>query len=142
MLTFCFGFDAATAKALREHKHETKDPKTGEVEVKKLEEFSVRWLSKGLGAYGPVGCLGDAVNLVLALLYDAEPADKSESALVDALMLMKHLLSEAAMGRPSALAAARPPCCPTAEVDLRRPRNATNSTPTPKNKHAKRKPHT
>ena len=105
VLTYCFGFEQATAKALREHKHETKDPKTGEVEVKKLEEFSVRWLSKGLGAYGPVGCLGDAVNLVLAMLYDAEPADKSESALVDALMLMKHLLSEAAMGRPSALAA-------------------------------------
>ena len=105
VLTFCFGFDAATAKALREHKHETKDPKTGEVEVKKLEEFSVRWLSKGLGAYGPEGCLGDAVNLTLAMLNEGSPKDQSEGALVAALNQMKAIIAEAAAGQPASLAA-------------------------------------
>ena len=105
VLTYCFGFEAPTAQALRAHKHESTDPKSGEVEVKSLEEFSVRWLSKALGAYGPIGCLGDAVNLTLAMLHDTEPKDKSEGTLVGALARVKRLLDEAAGGRPADLAA-------------------------------------
>lgn len=81
VLTYCFGFEAPTARALRAHMHESKDAKTGETETKKLEEFAVRWLAKALGAYGPDGCLGDAVNLTLAMSHDSAPKD-SERPLV------------------------------------------------------------
>ena len=94
VLTACFGFEDATSEALRATEHEEKDEKTGKVEVSTLEHYSVRWLSKGLGAYGPVGCLGDAVNLVLAMQNEAQPEDVSEVALVSALERMKSALDE------------------------------------------------
>ena len=96
VLTACFGFEAQTAAALRATEHEEKDAKTGKVEVSKLEHYSVRWLSKGLGAYGPVGCLGDAVNLVLAMQNEAQPEDVSERVLVAALKRMKAALDNPA----------------------------------------------
>ena len=79
VLTECFGFEAQTAKEIRATEHEEKDAKTGKVEVSKLEHYGVRWLSKGLGAYGPVGWLGDAVNLVLAMQNEAQPKDVSSA---------------------------------------------------------------
>lgn len=105
VLTFCFGFDSATASALRTHKHTTQDPKTGEVKVETLETYAVRWLSKGMGAYGPVGSLGDVVNLTIAMLNKGVPVDQSEDAIVGALKRMKALIGEAAAGKPAALAA-------------------------------------
>ena len=105
VLTFCFGFEPATAAALRKHQHEVRDPKTGEVEVKSLEEFSVRWLSKALGAYGPEGCLGDAANLTLAMLHPTQPADTSEGALVAALGSVRDMIERAAAGDTAALSA-------------------------------------
>ena len=41
VLSACFGFDATTAAELRRQKHEETDSKTGKVEVRTLEEFSV-----------------------------------------------------------------------------------------------------
>ena len=105
VLTFCFGFEPDTAAALRAHKHEIKDPASGEVEVKSLQEWSVRWLSKSLGAYGPDGCLGDAVNLALAMLHREQPDDVSEAALVAALTNVRAMLDRAARGQTSDLAA-------------------------------------
>ena len=104
LLTHCFGFEPATAKALGEHQHESTDAKTGAKEVKSLQEFSLRWLAKGLGAYGPEGCLGDAVNLTLAMLHPQPPADMSEAALVAALGDMRRRLDAAAAGDAAALA--------------------------------------
>jgi len=92
VLTFCFGFEPATAKALRVQKHSETDPKTGRVETKDLENYSVRWLAKALGAYGPEGCLGDVVNLALAMLHAAPPADMSEGAIVFTLSSLKEVL--------------------------------------------------
>ena len=103
LLPFCFGFEPATAEALRNHKHSEIDAKTGKEEVKSLQEFSLRWLAKALGAYGPEGCLGDAVNLVLAMMYPEEPSDKSEKALVAALDSMRKRIEMAEAGDEWAL---------------------------------------
>ena len=104
LLPHCFGFEPATADALRAHQHESVDPKTGEAEVKSLEEFSLRWLAKGLCAYGPEGCLGDAVNLALAMLHPQPPADMSEGDLVATLGDIRRRLDAAAAGDAAALA--------------------------------------
>ena len=90
MLTACFGFEDATSEALRATMREGReDGQSGGVEV---EHF--RCGLKGLGAFGPVGCLGDAVNLVLAMQNEAQPEDVSEVALVSALERMKSALDE------------------------------------------------
>ena len=77
--------------------HEEKDAKTGKVEVSKLEHYvGAVALRRALGAYGPVGCLGDAVNLVLAMQNEAQPEDVSERVLVAALKRMKAALDNPA----------------------------------------------
>ena len=65
------------------------DKKSGAVEVKDLETFSVRWLAKALGAYGPEGCLGDAVNLALAMKHATPHPDQSEATIVSTLDELK-----------------------------------------------------
>ena len=105
ILPFCFGFEPATAAELAAHQHTTVDAKTGATEVKSLQEWSLRWLSKAFGAYGPEGCLGDAVNLCLAMQNPAPPADSSEAALVAALGRLQRSMERAAAGDASELAA-------------------------------------
>lgn len=103
ILPFCFGFEASTAIALRAHKYESTDRKTGEVEVASLEQYAVRWLSKAFGAFGPNGCLGDAVNLVLAMQHDEPPASLDNDACVHALQTMRDQIASAAAGQADAL---------------------------------------
>jgi len=105
ILPFCFGFEPATAAALAAHQHTTVDEKTGATEAKSLQEWSLRWLSKAFGAYGPQGCLGDVVNLCLAMQHPAPPADSSEAAIVAALGRLQRSMERAAAGDASELAA-------------------------------------
>lgn len=57
-----FGVDAVTAQQVRETKFQDKN------ETVTLEQYSLRWLSKAIGAYKIVGCLTDVVNLIYAML--------------------------------------------------------------------------
>jgi len=73
-----FGFDQSTALALR---HQT----AGGNGEQTLEQVSLRWLSKCLGAYGPKGCFGDIVNLAYAVLGRDPEEAMSESATCNVL---------------------------------------------------------
>ena len=87
VLPFCFGFEPATAKALRAHAYAGTD----------LEAYSLRWLVKALNGYAPEGCIGDVVNLAFAMQHPAPPAalsniDHSEGAVVAALADLKEAI--------------------------------------------------
>ena len=76
ILTHCFGFEAETAAEIRATKHDASTT---------LEQHSLRWLSSALLAFGPEGCLGDLVNLVVAMHSSTMPVDVSQRALVGTL---------------------------------------------------------
>eukprot|EP00929_Paragymnodinium_shiwhaense_P003272 TRINITY_DN103719_c0_g1_i1.p1 TRINITY_DN103719_c0_g1~~TRINITY_DN103719_c0_g1_i1.p1 ORF type:complete len:385 (+),score=82.17 TRINITY_DN103719_c0_g1_i1:107-1261(+) len=78
-----FGFDEQSAAALRQQQHMLKDPTSGTRQPVTLEHFSVRWLSKALDAYKPVGCLADVANLVFALTDNHREADASEGRVAE-----------------------------------------------------------
>lgn len=63
-----FGFDSTFASTLRSVSFEITDSKTGAKKSTKWEDEGVRWVSKALGGFKPVGCLVDVVNLVFAMM--------------------------------------------------------------------------
>lgn len=77
-----FGFDDTFANALRQQSLEVKDEKTGATKTSTWENEGVRWVSKALGGFKPVGCLVDVVNLVFAMMSvpDVEEIKKSTDA--------------------------------------------------------------
>ena len=90
LLTGCFGFDPALAARLQTQTITvTWD---GKDESVTLQHWSLRWLSKALCAYGPKGCLGDVVNLALAMLFPVAPSGISETEICVVLSKVKDLL--------------------------------------------------
>ncbi len=69
------------------------------MEVKTLEEWSVRWLSKALSAYAPEGCLGDVVNLALGLFHAEAPSKEamSEANIVKCLRTLGRRIEQGQM---------------------------------------------
>ena len=47
-----------------------------------LEQYSLRWLCSALSGFGPEGCMGDLVNLVVSMHNSTQPADTSQRGLV------------------------------------------------------------
>ena len=85
ILTDCFGFEAKTAAEIRATLHEAKT----------LEQYSVRWLSSALSAFGPEGCLGDVVNLAVSMSHSEEPSDVSQQSVVRILNNLGDTLKDA-----------------------------------------------
>lgn len=94
VLSSCFGFESDVALAILEHTHAVPNSKTGVTEYQTLEQFSARWLTKALGAFGPDGCVGDVVNLAVCMMCEKPPADSSETVIVAILESFKNILDQ------------------------------------------------
>lgn len=86
-----FGFDATFAQSLRQQSLEVTDTKTGATQTTTWEQEGVRWVSKALGGFKPVGCLVDAVNLVFALMGKTNVEEMRKAA--DAEKQIREVLS-------------------------------------------------
>jgi len=74
-----FGFDAETAKKLREQQYTEVDQKTGEENTSDLKTYAFRWLGKAFAGYNITGCLTDVANLVFAMAeHDVQQQDPSK----------------------------------------------------------------
>lgn len=89
-----FGFDQAFADKLRSTKKKVKDDKTGVESDSTWENEGCRWVAKSLGAYKPVGCLVDVVNLIFAML-EKRPEDVEKMKMApDAEVQIKRVIAE------------------------------------------------
>lgn len=87
-----FGFDKSVSEKLRLTTIKVME-KDKETEVT-FEHHALRWLTKAFKGYGPVGCLTDLVNLVYAMLQMSQPAEASEQAAIDAVLIFQEHLAK------------------------------------------------